>query len=200
MKKPFLISIIIVLTLLSTIFFCTKNYSKNVNDNMFHKKEEIQVIWKNLFGLTNKRMQIINNLYIKYNCDKNKYINTIDSISVLKKSSENYMKKDFNSLEIKVNLVLLNLYNCENINNDQINALLKPYNDSLSIEINNYNNLVNNYNSEIFRFPNNLFIDNERYVSKRFFRINYSNNNLKNEIKKQMEIETWIKTGELPEN
>ncbi|MCG7282004.1 hypothetical protein MHJ94_11965 [Chryseobacterium taklimakanense] len=196
MKKAILIIFSLFALLIIVLFIGTKQYSRKLDNTLFKKEEEINPVWKNLLHLTNMRMSVINDLYKKHNCDNNNHIKTIDSIILEKKSSEDYMKKNFHPLELKANTILLGLYNCKKANEIQIDSLLKPYNDSLNIKIKLYNSLVDDYNNDIFKFPNTFFIDYEKHKSKRFMRIDYSNN-LENEVKKQSEIENWIETGEL---
>lgn len=72
-----------------------------------------------------------------------------------------------------------------------------PLNDSLSLSSTEYNNKAEQFNNILFTFPNSLFIDNNKFRSKNLIRIDYLSP-LKNEIKKQEDIEKWIKTGEMP--
>lgn len=197
MKKVILIIFSLLVLLIIVLFIGIKQYSSKLDKTLSQKEEKINPVWKNLLNLTNMRISVINDLYKKHNCDNNKHIKTMDSIILEKKSSEDYMKKNFHPLELKANTILLGLYNCKEANKIQIDSLFKPYNDSLNVKIKQYNSLVDDYNNNVFKFPNTFLIDYEKHKSKRFIRIDYSNS-LESEVKKQSEIENWIETGELP--
>lgn len=197
MKKIIIVIFLFFASLIIILSVGIKQYSINIDNKLSQKEQKIHPTWNNILDLTNMRLRIINDLYKNYNCDNNKRMKTIDSIIIQKKSSEDYMKKNFHPLELKANIILLKLYNCKDVNKILMDSLLKPYNDSLSIKINKYNSLVDEYNNEIFSFPNTFFIDYERHKSKRFVRIDYSTN-LEIEVKKQSDIENWIETGNLP--
>lgn len=196
MKKLIIVIFLLFALLMITLSIGIKQYSRNIDNKLSQKEQKIRPTWKNVLDLTNMRLRIINDLYKKYNCD-NKHMETIDSIIIQKKSSEDYMKKNFHPLELKANIILLKLYNCKDVNKTLMDSLLRPYNYSLNIKIKKYNSLVDSYNNEIFSFPNTFFIDYERHKSKRFVRIDYSNS-LEIEVKKQSEVENWIETGDLP--
>ena len=197
MKKKILIICSLLTLLVIGLFIGAMQYSVKIDNSLSQKEKRIIPVWKDLLHLTNLRLIAIKDLYQNHNCDYNKHIKSIDSIIIEKRLSEDYMKKNFHPLELEANIILLELYNCKGADKIQFDLLLKPYNDSLNLKTKKYNSLVESYNNEVFKFPNTFFIDFEKYKSKRFIRIDYSNS-LENEVKKQKNIENWIETGDLP--
>lgn len=109
MKKIILVILLLFAGFAIAIFVGIQWYSDKINNGLSQKEQKIRPVWKDLLDLTNQRIQVIGDLYKEYNCDNNRHIKTFDSIITEKKSSEDYMKKNFHPLELQANIILLDL-------------------------------------------------------------------------------------------
>lgn len=192
MKKLRLVIICISLVL---GFFKLKEYYIDTNNSILKKENKVKHHWYEIQKISKNRVLEIQKIHYKYDCNKDN-IKLLDSILLYKSDYKKSMDKNFHNIENKANIILNSLYECSNIKDSEIEQIMKPYNDSLYIEVKNYNKIVEDYNKDIFDIVKSIFI-NDKYESKRYLQIDYSNN-LEKEITKQKDIEHWIKTGEMP--
>jgi len=198
MKKFILISISTVILLLLGGYVLFSIYSKRLENDLEQIDGELSPIYNKVIVFSNNRIKNIKSTAINSDCIKDVNINTLDRI-LLKRSKDSLklISKDYNYDETKINKILNELFNCKNVNSKSLESLMIPLNDSLSLSSTEYNNKAEQFNNILFTFPNSLFVDNNKFRSKNLIRINYLSP-LENEIKKQEDIEKWIKTGEMP--
>lgn len=197
MKKFILISISAVALFLLGGYVLFSIYSKRIENNLRQIDGELSPIYNKVIVLSNNRIKTIKNIAANSDCVKNGDI-ILDSI-LLKRNKETlkFISKDYNYDETKINKILNELFNCKNVNAKSLELLMMPLNDSLSLSSTEYNSKAEQFNNILFTFPNSLFVDNNKFRSKNLIRIDYLSP-LENEIKKQEDIEKWIKTGEMP--
>lgn len=197
MKKFILISISAVALFLLGGYVLFSIYSKRIENNLRQIDGELSPIYNKVMVLSNNRIKTIKNVAANSDCVKNGDI-ILDSI-LLKRNKETlkFISKDYNYDETKINKILNELFNCKNVNAKSLELLMMPLNDSLSLSSTEYNSKAEQFNNILFTFPNSLFVDNNKFRSKNLIRIDYLSP-LENEIKKQEDIEKWIKTGEMP--
>ena len=197
MKKFILISISAVALFLLGGYVLFSIYSKRIENNLRQIDGELSPIYNKVMVLSNNRIKTIKNIAANSDCVKNGDI-ILDSI-LLKRNKETlkFISKDYNYDETKINKILNELFNCKNVNAKSLELLMMPLNDSLSLSSTEYNSKAEQFNNILFTFPNSLFVDNNKFRSKNLIRIDYLSP-LENEIKKQEDIEKWIKTGEMP--
>lgn len=196
MRKIILISISAIALFLLGIYVLFSIYSKKLESNLRQIESQISPIYNKVMLLSNNRIIAIKNAAVNSDCIKDGGT-ILDSI-LLKRNKESvkFISKDYNYDEAKTNKILNELYKCKKINRKLLESSIEPLNNSLNISSLEYNNKAREFNS-IFAFPNSLFVDFHKFQSKIVIRINYLGP-LEDEIKKQEDIEEWIKTGRLP--
>lgn len=199
MKKFILISISAVILLLLGGYALFSIYSKRLENDLEQIEGELSPIYNKVVVFSNNRIKNIKSIAIDSDCAKDGNINTLDGILLKRnKDSLKLISKDYNYDETEINKILNELFNCKNVNAKSLESLMMPLNDSLSLSSTEYNNKAEQFNNILFTFPNSLFVDNNKFRSKNLIRIDYLSP-LENEIKKQEDIEKWIKTGEMPD-
>lgn len=199
MKKFILISISAVILLLLGGYALFSIYSKRLENDLEQIEGELSPIYNKVVVFSNNRIKNIKSIAIDSDCAKDGNINTLDGILLKRnKDSLKLISKDYNYDETEINKILNELFNCKNVNAKSLESLMMPLNDSLSLSSTEYNNKAEQFNNILFTFPNSLFVDHNKFRSKNLIRIDYLSP-LENEIKKQEDIEKWIKTGEMPD-
>lgn len=193
MKKFLVIFLVGVVLFLTFCFVAFYGYKSSVLGKLKQQDIHIEKIWSSLYKKSSSRILAIENLANSSNCDKS----IIDSIIDKNKTNRNPNQIDeLWNLEYEVNKIYLNLENCfERQSNNKIKI------DSLKLNAEELNKIVDEYNSDVLdfnkyysTFPNFMFGSKEGFRRKKFFYLKYgeSNEDYYNQKKK---TDKWIETG-----
>lgn len=193
MKKFLLISLASIALFATLCLVAFYGYKSSVLGKMKQIDNHIEKIWNSLYRKSSDRILAIENLTNNSNCDKI----AINSTIINNKTNRNVSKVDeLWNLEYEVNKAYLSLEECLKEQPDY-----KEKVDSLKLNAEELNKLVDEYNSNVLdfnkyysTFPNFIFGSREGFRREKFFYLKYGEDNDEyyNQKKK---TNKWIETG-----